>query len=184
LLLGEQWRAAGTATGAMAGIGLGIALTSVGWEAIKGAGRSSLLNWLTALGLLLVVPLIVILLPFGLVGVGIAISVMHLVIGCTTVELARRLVGASYREVIRCLVPSTLSALVALAVVLPLERFAVDADQYVAPVGLALIVAECLVFVIVYLGALRLFAPAQYRSVRGFAESGLARLRGLVGRTA
>ena len=184
LLLGEQWRAAGTATGAMAGIGLGIALTSVGWEAIKGAGRSSLLNWLTALGLLLVVPLIVILLPFGLVGVGIAISTMHLVIGCATVEVARRLIGASCREVIRCLVPSTLSALAALAVVLPLERLVLDADHFVAPVGLALVAAECLLFVIVYLGVLRLLAPGQFHSVRGFAERGLARLRGLVGRTA
>ena len=122
LLLGEQWRAAGTATGAMAGIGLGIALTSVGWEAIKGAGRSSLLNWLTALVSVAGHPPHRVLLPFGLVGVGIAISAMHLVIGCVTVELARRIVGASYREVIRCLVPSTLSALVALAVVFPLER--------------------------------------------------------------
>ena len=47
LLLGEEWRPAGAATAAMAGIGLGTALTSVGWEAIKGAGRSSLLNWMT-----------------------------------------------------------------------------------------------------------------------------------------
>jgi PST family polysaccharide transporter len=183
LLLGEQWRTAGTATGAMAGIGLGIALTSVGWEAIKGAGRSALLNWLTALSVVLGIPLIVVLLPLGLVGVGIAISTMHLVIGCVTVEMARRIVGASYREVIGCLVPSTLSALAALAVVFPLERVLVGSDEYVEPVGLALITAECLLFAIVYLGGLRLLAPAQYRSVRGFFERGLTRLCGAVSRT-
>ena len=73
----------------------------------------------------------------------------------------------------------------ALAVVLPLERFVVGADQYVAPVGLAfMVVAECMLFVIVYLSALRLVAPGQYRSVRGFAEKGVGRLRGLFGRTA
>ena len=68
LLLGEEWRPAGAAAAAMAGIGLGMALDSVGWEAIKGAGRSSLLNWLTALHVGLGLPLIVLLLPFGLVG--------------------------------------------------------------------------------------------------------------------
>lgn len=184
LLLGDEWRAAGTATSAMAGIGLGIALTSVGWEAIKGAGRSSLLNWLTGLSLVLVVPLILILIPFGLVGVGIAISTMHLVIGCGTVEVARRVVGISYREIFSCLVPSTVSALVALAAVLPMERLVVHADRHATATGLALVVAECLVFAIVYLGVLRLVAPDQYRSARGFAESGLARLRGVVGRSA
>ena len=53
LLLGEDWRSAGGAAAAMVGVGLGTALTSVCWEAIKGAGRSSLLNWLTVLGLCL-----------------------------------------------------------------------------------------------------------------------------------
>ena len=56
LLLGEEWRSAGAATAAMAGIGLGTALVSVGGEAIKGAGRSSLLNWMTALSLGLGLP--------------------------------------------------------------------------------------------------------------------------------
>ena len=81
LLLGEEWRSAGAAAAAMAGIGLGVALSSVTSEAIKGAGRSSLLNWLTALNIGLGLPLIVLLLPFGLVGVGIAISVTYLVVG-------------------------------------------------------------------------------------------------------
>ena len=68
ILLGEEWRAAGAAAAAMAGIGLGAALNSVAWEAIKGAGRSSLLNWLSAIHVGLGLPLIVLLLPFGLVG--------------------------------------------------------------------------------------------------------------------
>jgi len=42
LLLGEEWRSAGAATATMAGIGLGMAAVAVAWEAVKGAGRSSL----------------------------------------------------------------------------------------------------------------------------------------------
>ena len=47
LLLGEQWRGAGVALVAMAGFGPGVAMSAVGTEAIKGFGRSRLLNWLT-----------------------------------------------------------------------------------------------------------------------------------------
>jgi O-antigen/teichoic acid export membrane protein len=182
LLLGEEWRPAGAATAAMAGIGLGTALTSAGWEAIKGAGRSSLLNWITPLALVLGVGLIVLLLPFGLVGVGIAISVAYLVVGIVTVELARSVVGAPFRDAVACLAPSTLSALPAFAVVFPLERFFVRSDQYILPLGLAWVVAECLLFTLVYLGVLRLVSPSRYRSVRDVAEHAVTRLRGQVRR--
>jgi O-antigen/teichoic acid export membrane protein len=182
LLLGEEWRSAGAATAAMAGIGLGVALSSVGCEAIKGAGRSSLLNWMTALSLGLGLPLIVLLLPFGLVGVSIAISVTYLVVGCVSVVLGRSVVGASFRDTVACLFPSTLSALLAFAVVFPLERLFVRSDQYIEPLGIASVVAECLLFMLVYLGVLRLVSPARYRSVRDVAERAVTRLRGLARR--
>jgi O-antigen/teichoic acid export membrane protein len=178
LLLGEEWRPAGAATAAMAGIGLGTALTSVGWEAIKGAGCSSRLNWITVLALVTGVGLIVLLLPFGLVGVGIAISVAYLVVGFVTVELARSVVDASFRDVVACLAPSTLSALPAFAVVFPLESYYVRSDQYILPLGLAWVVAECVLFTLVYLGVLRLVSPTRYRSVRDVAERAVSRLRG------
>ena len=182
LLLGEEWRPAGAAAAAMAGIGLGVALDSVGWEAIKGAGRPSLLYWLTALRVGLGLPLIVLLLPFGLVGVGIAISVTYLVVGIVTVELARPVVGASRRETCGCLGPATLSAVVAFAVLLPLERYVIRADQYPALPGLAWIAAECVLFALVYIGALRLISPSWYRSVRDGVGRALAKVMGHIRR--
>ena len=178
LLLGEEWRAAGAATAAMAGLGLGVALLSATGEAIKGAGRSSLLNWLTAIGLGLGLPLVVLLLPFGLVGVGIAISAAYLVVGFVGVELARSVVGASRRETAACLWPTTLSAAVAFAVVLPLERLVVRSDHYPVLPGLALIVVECMLFALVYVGALRLISPSRYRSVRDVVGRALAKVTG------
>ena len=166
LLLGEEWRSAGAATAAMSGIGLGVALCSATAEAMKGAGRSSLLNWMTALSLVLGLPLIVLLLPFGLVGVGIALSATYLVVGFVSVELARSVVGTSRRETVACLWPTTLSAVVAFAVLLPLERLVVRSDHYPALPGLAWIFGECMLFLLVYIGALRLTSPSRYRSVR------------------
>jgi PST family polysaccharide transporter len=182
LLLGEKWRSAGAATAAMAGIGLGMALTTVAENAIKGAGRSSLLHWITALNLGLGVGLVVLLLPYGLVGVGIAISVTYLVVGCLSVELARSVVSASLRDIVSCLAPSTLSALLAFAVVLPLERLIVQSDKNVELLGLASVVGECLLFALVYLCVLRLVSPTRFRSVRSVAHRAVAAIPGLTRR--
>jgi len=184
LLLGEKWRAAGAGAAAMAGIGLGAALYSVAAEAIKGAGRSSLLNWLTAIFVGLGLPLIVLLLPFGLVGVGAAISVTYLVAGFVSLVLAHSVVGVSVRDTIACMLPSTLSALIALGVVMPLERFVVRSDHYPVLLGLASIIAESALFSIVYIVALRVISPTWYGSIRDVVVRVLAkavdRARGLV----
>ncbi len=176
LLLGEKWRAAGAAASAMAGIGLGSALYSVAGEAVKGAGRSRLLNWLTAIFVGLGLPLIVLLLPFGLVGVGVAISVTYMVVGFVSLVLARSVVGVSVRDTIACVMPSTVSALIALGVVMPLERFVVRSDRYPEPLGLASIIAECVLFSVVYIGALRLISPTWYGSIRDVVVRVLAKL--------
>ena len=178
LLLGSEWKSAGTATAAMAGIGLGAAMNTVAGEAIKGAGRSSLLNWSPALCLGLGVPLIVLLVPYGLVGVGIAISLTCLAVGIVNVELARRVVGASYGEVCARMIPTSLSAVVALGMMLPLDRFVLRADGHPPLTGLAMVVAECLLFGLVYLGAVRLVSPDMYESVRAVAARGVAKLPG------
>jgi O-antigen/teichoic acid export membrane protein len=176
VLLGEKWRAAGAAASAMAGIGLGAALSSVAAEAVKGAGRSRLLNWLTAINVGLGLPLLVLLLPFGLVGVGVAISVTYMVCGFVTLVQARSVVGVSVRDTIACVMPSTLSALIALGVVMPLERFVVRSDHHPALLGLASIIAECVLFSVVYIGALRLISPTWYGSIRDVVVRVLAKL--------
>ena len=165
LLLGDQWHPAGTAAMAMAGIAVGAALQALGITTIKGASRPSLVNWLSALGLVLHIPLILLLLPFGLVGVGIGLSVTFIACGVVSVLLARSVVEASMRDILESVVPSTLSAVVALAVVFPLEHLVTKSDRYVEPVGLAAVVAECLLFAGIYIGVLRLVSPSRYRSV-------------------
>ena len=141
------------------------------------AGRR-LLNWLTAIFVGLGLPLVVLLLPFGLVGVGVAISVTYLVAGFVSLVLARSVVGVSVRDTIACVMPSTVSALVALGVVMPLERFRRPhrSDRHPGLLGLASIVAECVLFSVVYIGALRLISPTWYGSIRDVVVRVLARL--------
>ncbi|MFN8100526.1 MAG: oligosaccharide flippase family protein [Mycobacterium sp.] len=182
LLLGDEWRPAGTAAMAMSGMTVGAALHALGATVMKGAGRSSLVNWLSVVGLGLHLPLIVVLLRFGLVGVGVGLSITYVVGGVVSVLLARSVVDAPFRDIVRCVAPSTLSAFVAFAVVFPVEHFVVRSDRWFEPIGLASVVAECLLFTVIYLGVLRVVSPNRYRSVRGFAQRAVTRLVGLARR--
>jgi O-antigen/teichoic acid export membrane protein len=176
LLLGDEWRPAGTAAMAMSGMFVGTALHTLGAQVIKGSGRLSLLNWLSALGLCLHLPLIVLFLRFGLVGIGLALSITSMVVGVVSVLIARSVAGASARDVLTCLAPSTVSVLVAVAVVFPLEHVVIRSDQFFEPIGLALVVLDCLLFAAIYLGTLRFASPTRYRAVRESAENVAMRL--------
>lgn len=176
LLFGAEWRAAGTAAMAMAGLAVGAALNALGVTVIKGAGRVSLVNWLSALGLAVHLPMILLLLPFGLIGVSIGLSVIAVLGGFACILLARSVVDAPLRNVGARLAPTTLAAVVAFAVTFPAEHLALRSDQHPVPIGLALVVVDCLLFALVYLGAVRLLSPARFRSVRGFAERTAAKV--------
>ena len=102
--------------------------------------------------------------------------------GVVSVLLARSVVDAPFRDIVRCVAPSTLSAFVAFAVVFPVEHFVVRSDRWFEPIGLASVVAECLLFTVIYLGVLRVVSPNRYRSVRGFAQRAVTRLVGLARR--
>jgi PST family polysaccharide transporter len=95
VLLGEKWRGAGVMLVALAGIGPGVALMAVGMESIKGVGRTRLLHWVTLVTTALGIGLLFVLLPFGVAGVGLALSISSRVVGVLSLLLARPLAGVS-----------------------------------------------------------------------------------------
>lgn len=151
VLLGERWRAAGAFLVAMSGYAVGTALKASATEVIKGTGRSTLLNWTSAAQLVLGVGLVVLALPFGLLGVGLAISVTEVVVAAVLLGLARSVVGFSLRELLGRLVPPLLGSVVALAVFGPLEHLVTQSDERAVLLGLVLLVSEVLGFLAVYL---------------------------------
>ena len=166
LLLGEQWAAAGSMATTMAGIGLGTALMSVTAEAMKGAGRSSRLNWMTAASLGIGLPLVVLMLPAGLTGVGLAISASYLGVGFLSVGLACNVVDVSWREVADRIWPPSLAAVIATGVLVPVDRLLIKPGQYPIVEGLLWIVGALALFLVVYIVALRFISPSWYNSVR------------------
>ena len=165
LVLGEEWRDAGILLSAMAGFGLAETLNSVSSEAMKGVGRSDLLKWIAMITIVAGIGLLLLLVPFGLVGVGIAASVTGLLVGITQLEMARRVIGLHHRELVRPLVPPLTCGLVALGVVAAVEHAAVHSDEYGLGVGLLLLLGEGLLYCLIYLSILRICSPSLLRQI-------------------
>jgi PST family polysaccharide transporter len=160
VVLGPSWRDAGVVLVPLAGLAVGKAMATVSEEAIKGAGRTRLLNRVTALELVLGVTLLLALAPpLGLVGVGVAISGTALGAGLSLLWLARPAVGASWREVGGTVLPPVMSGTAATAVVYPLERYVFVSDSHDTWQGLGLLAIDGALLVVVYVTVLMLLAP-------------------------
>lgn len=165
VLLGEPWRAAGAAVVAMAGLGLGKAFASVSEEAVKGAGQTKLINWMTVMEFVLGVGLLVLIIPFGLFGVGLAISITSLVCGVLYLGLIRPVVDITFRQIWSRIWPPLTAAALATAGTAALEILVMDSDSRSAAVGAAMLALDVLVFGMVYLVGLAILAPSLLRSL-------------------
>jgi len=163
VLLGEKWRGAGVALVAMAGYGPGVAMCAVGSEAIKGFGRSRLVNWLTLTSVVVGIGLLVLLLPLGLIGVGLAMSADSLLVGVLALVLARQVVHVTTADLTRALLAPLVATLVAGAAIGSLEHLWIGADQHGTLLGVLLLLAESVGFLAAFAGALLVIAPQQSR---------------------
>lgn len=177
VLLGEPWRGAGVVAVAMAGFGLGEAMNSVAGEAMKGAGRSELLNWMTLTGLVVGIGLLFLLLPFGLVGIGLAISTAALSAGALGLFLAAPVVGVSGSEIAGRMLPPVVASLVAMAVITPLEHLVLHSDERGVAASLGLLTLDAVGFAVVYLAAMRVIAPSTIAVLTAAARKLLDRYR-------
>lgn len=166
LLLGEPWRPAGVMFVALAGSGPGVAMAAVGFESIKGCGRTSLLNWVTGFGTVVGVGLLLALLPLGLVGVGLALSITSVLSGLGGLLLARGLMGVSMRELVDRLVPPLAATVLAAVGIGLLENLVSHSDQRGIALGLVIVLCEGVGFLAIYLGTLRVIAPATLTELR------------------
>ncbi|WP_300016054.1 oligosaccharide flippase family protein [Pseudonocardia sp.] len=177
LLLGEEWRGAGLAVMAMSGYGVGVALQASGSEVIKASGRSSLLNWTTVTSLVVGIGLLAALLPLGLLGVGLAISISEIVIGVVLLVLVRRVVPFSAGRMAWLLTPPTIAAGVAMVAIGALERQVLRADTHGTFLGILLLFVESLAYLVVYLLVLGVIAPSMRRALVAAVRTRLAKRR-------
>ncbi|MEJ2888008.1 oligosaccharide flippase family protein [Actinomycetospora aeridis] len=177
LLLGEEWRGAGVALVAMSGYGVGVALQAVAGETLKGIGRTQLLNWVTGVDLVFGIGLLVLLLPLGLVGVGLAITVAALAGGTVTLVLAVRAIAMPWGAVLGVLWPPVVAAVIPGVLLWLLEHSVVHADLDGALGGILELVAEVGLFSVLYLVGIRVLAPSSFSVISSTALRLLRRVR-------
>ena len=159
LLLGRQWRDAGLMFASLAGFGLGVALAAVGFEAIKGHGRTSLLNWVNGTGIVVGVASLLALVQFGPVGIGLSLSISAFAGGLLGLLLARKLVGVAMSELAEPLIPPLVAAAAAAVSWGLVEHLVVHSEQRGVVWGLAALVCEGLGFLVTYGAVLLVIAP-------------------------
>jgi O-antigen/teichoic acid export membrane protein len=171
LLLGRQWRDAGLMFASLAGFGLGVALAAVGLEAIKGHGRTSLLNWVNGTGIVVGVASLLALVQFGPVGIGLSLSISAFLCGLLGLLLARKLVGVAMSELAEPLIPPLVAAAAAAVLWGLVEHLVVHSEQRGVVWGLAALVCEGLGFLVTYGAVLLVIAPVTRARLLGWWSS-------------
>ena len=166
ILLGARWHGAGVLFAALAGSAPGVAMAAVGFETIKGHGRTSLLNWVNGAGLVIGLGLLFALLPLGLLGVGLSLSATSLTSGFLGLWLARRAIGVEEGALVRILLPPLVAAAVSTPVWYAIEHLVGHADHRGIALGLAVVVLEALGFVGTYLLVLLMVSPRWLRDLK------------------
>jgi len=98
LFLGHRWQPAGHAIAALWGMLLGGAISSIAAEVAKAIGRPALLVRIHAVNLAVTAALVAAGVPFGLVGVAIAVSVSQVLVGLYAFGRVAPFVGMGWRE--------------------------------------------------------------------------------------
>ena len=159
ILLGPRWHGAGVMFAALAGSGPGVAMAAVGFETIKGHGRTSLLNWVNAAALVIGLALLFAGLPLGLVGVGLSLSASSLSAGALALWLARGLIGVPGRALIRILLPPLVATAFATPLWWVVEHLLGRADERSPALGLGVLALEGLGLFGTYLLVLQVVSP-------------------------
>ena len=159
VLFGERWRGAGVALVAMSGVSIGAAIAVVAQDVIKAHGRTRLMNWCTLADLILGVGFLLVLTrAFGFVGASLYISLTVLIDAAILLGLAQQLVIVPLRRVLTVLAPPIPGLLIATMATWWLEHDILRADSRGPILAVALLAVDALVFCLIYLAVLTLFA--------------------------
>ncbi|MCG7595440.1 oligosaccharide flippase family protein [Mycobacterium sp. C3-094] len=170
VLLGEKWRGAGVMLVALAGIGPGVAMMAVGMESIKGVGRTAPLHWVTIVSTALGLGLLFALLPLGLAGVGLALSLSTLAAGFLSLLLARRPVGLTIGELVRLLGPPVLVAAAPAVGVGLIEHLLIHVDERTVFVAAPLLALEAAGYLALCAVGLSWFVPSAWHEISTVAR--------------
>jgi O-antigen/teichoic acid export membrane protein len=176
LLLGETWRPAGEAVTALCLYSAGHTLAGLAGELFKATGRTDLFFRVHLVSVVLAVGLMLLFLPFGLIGVATAVSLSAIGMAAYAIARVPKVVHVDVRRLLGEVWPPTAAAVVMAAAIDPVERFLIDADGRSVGAGFALLGAEGALAAAVYLAALRVFSASMASEVTAALKTALGYL--------
>jgi PST family polysaccharide transporter len=178
VLFGEKWRGAGVALVAMSGLNIGSAISIVVQDAIKAHGRTRLINWFTLADLFLGVGFLLVLIrPFGFVGASLYISLTSLATAAVMLGLAQSVVTVPLRRVLKVLATPIPSLIVATVATWWLEHDLLRSDTHGFIVAVVLLTVDALVFCLLYVAVLAVFARSTVVTIVRIAPALIVRFR-------
>jgi hypothetical protein len=107
------------------------------------------------------------LLPFGLVGVCIGISIGAVIRAAYALQRAHVVVGLPLRNLLEAIRAPLIAALVMVAVLLPLDILVLHAGDHATLTGLLLLAIEAVLGLAIYAGILHVLIPGALAELRG-----------------
>ena len=165
VVFGEDWRDAGPIMMAMSGVGVAVALQSIASEVFKARGRPEILPRLNGLAAVAPLAFMVVLLPFGAVGIGLAMSLGSLVMAYYALRKLAAVSSLSFVSICRQLWPALVGSAVMIVIVYVADRFFVQGDRATDVTGVATLIVEVMLAAGIYLLAIRIFSPNSLREL-------------------
>jgi O-antigen/teichoic acid export membrane protein len=167
LAFGSVWTEAGEAVMALGVYTAARGISSLVVEALKADGRPEVVTRMNVIELVVGTAAMAALLPFGLVGVCVGISIGAVVRGVYAIHRAHVVVGLPLRNLLEAIRAPFIAALAMVAVLLPLDTLVLHAgDRAIVP-GLLLLTFEALLGVAIYAGILHVLIPGALAELRG-----------------
>jgi O-antigen/teichoic acid export membrane protein/GT2 family glycosyltransferase len=178
LVFGAQWREAGYGAMALGPYCAALSLDSIASEAWKASGRTDMLARMHSLSALLTLACVLALAPFGLVGVTIGMSISAIGVAVYAVRGMGYALGIALRDLLAEIWPPALAAITMAGIMYCFQHFLLQPERYGTVVGLALLVLEAVLGVLIYLLLLALLAPTPAREILFAARNMAMRLGG------
>jgi O-antigen/teichoic acid export membrane protein len=167
LAFGSVWAQAGEAVMALGVYTAARGISSLIVEALKAHGRPEVVTRMNVIELVVGTIAMAALLPFGLVGVCVGISIGAIVRAAYALHRAHVVVGLPLTNLLESIRAPLIAALAMLAVLLPLDTLVLHAGERAIVPGLLLVTFEALLGVAIYAGILHVLIPGALAELRG-----------------
>ena len=173
LVFGDVWAQAGEAVMALGFYTAARGISSLIVEALKAHGRPEVVTRMNVIELVVGTTAMLALLPFGLVGVCIGISIGSVVRAAYALSRTHVVMGLPLTNLLDAIRAPLVAALAMVAVLLPLDLLVLHAGDRATVPGLLVLTLEAALGLAIYAGTLHLLIPGALTELRGL----LAKIR-------